>query len=117
MIKNNDKSKPYSHPRWNDKQLPVVTGYKELTKEEKERVDRDFKEYCENNGIEIVEDLQREAITMKNDDKKENALYSSLRWNDKQLPVVTGHIEFSEEEKEKSRKEFLDYLRKKGYKV
>ena len=57
MIKNNDKSKPYSHPRWNDKLLPVVTGYKELTKEEKERVDRDFKEYCENNGIEIVEDL------------------------------------------------------------
>lgn len=57
MIKNNDKSKPYSHQRWNDKQLPVVTGYKELTKEEKERVDRDFKEYCENNGIEIVEDL------------------------------------------------------------
>lgn len=37
MIKNNDKSKPYSHPRWNDKQLPVVTGYKELTKEEKEK--------------------------------------------------------------------------------
>lgn len=57
MIKNNDKSKPYSHPRWNDKQLPVVTGYKELAKEEKERVDRDFKEYCENHGIEIVEDL------------------------------------------------------------
>lgn len=57
MIKNNDKSKPHSHPRWNDKQLPVVTGYKELSKEEKERVDRDFKEYCENNGIEIVEDL------------------------------------------------------------
>lgn len=57
MIKNNDKSKPYSHQRWNDKQLPVVTGYKELTKEEKERVDRDLKEYCENNGIEIVEDL------------------------------------------------------------
>lgn len=57
MIKNNDKSKPYSHPRWNDKQLPVVTGYKELSKEEKERVDRDFKEYCENHGIEIVEDL------------------------------------------------------------
>jgi hypothetical protein len=57
MIKNNDKSKPYSHPRWNDKQLPVVTGYKELTKEEKERVDRDFKEYCKNHGIEIVEDL------------------------------------------------------------
>ena len=52
MIKNNDKSKPYSHPRWNDKQLPVVTGYKELSKEEKERVDRDFKEYCENHGIE-----------------------------------------------------------------
>lgn len=57
MIKNNDKSKPYSHPRWNDKQLPVVTGYKDLTKEEKERVDRDFNEYCENHGIEIVEDL------------------------------------------------------------
>ena len=57
MIKNNDKSKPYSHPRWNNKQFPVVTGYKELTKEEKERVDRDFKEYCENHGIEIVEDL------------------------------------------------------------
>ena len=57
MIKNNDNSKPYSHPRWNDKQLPVVTGYKELTKEEKERVDRDFNEYCENHGIEIVEDL------------------------------------------------------------
>lgn len=57
MIKNNDKSKPYSHPRWNDKQLPVVTGYKELTKEEKERADREFKEYCENHGIEIVEDL------------------------------------------------------------
>lgn len=35
MIKNNDKSKPYSHPRWNDKQLPVVTGYRELTKEKK----------------------------------------------------------------------------------
>lgn len=54
---------------------------------------------------------------MKNDDKKENTLYSSLRWNDKQLPVVTGHIEFSEEEKKENRKEFLDYLRKKGYKV
>lgn len=57
MIKNNDKSKPYSHPRWNDKQLPVVTGYKELTKEEKERADREFKWYCKKRGIEIVEDL------------------------------------------------------------
>ena len=67
MIKNNDKSKPYSHPRWNDKQLPVVTGYKELTKEEKERVDRDFNEYCENHGIEIVEDLQKRDNNMKYD--------------------------------------------------
>lgn len=67
MIKNNDKSKPYSHPRWNDKQLPVVTGYKELSKEEKERVDRDFKEYCENHGIEIVEDLQKRDNNMKYD--------------------------------------------------
>ncbi len=57
MIKNNDKSKPYSHPRWNDKQLPVITGYRELTKEEKERADREFKEYCKKRGIEIVEDL------------------------------------------------------------
>ena len=57
MIKNNDKSKPYSHPRWNDKQLPVVTGHIEFSEEEKERVGRDFKEYCENHGIEIVEDL------------------------------------------------------------
>ena len=111
------EDKLYSSPRWNDKQLPVITGYKELTKEEKERVDRDFKEYCEKHGIEIVEDLQREAKAMKNDDKKENALYSSPRWNDKQLPVVTGHIEFSEEEKKKNREEFLDYLRKKGYNV
>lgn len=54
---------------------------------------------------------------MKNDDKKETALYSSPRWNDKQLPVVIGHIEFSEEEKKKNREEFLDYLRKKGYNV
>ena len=67
MIKNNDKSKPYSHPRWNDKQLPVVTGYKELSKEEKERVDRDFKEYCENHGIEIVEDLKKRDNNMKYD--------------------------------------------------
>lgn len=67
MIKNNDKSKPYSHPRWNDKQLPVVTGYKELSKEEKERVDRDFKEYCENHGIEIVEDLYKRDNNMKYD--------------------------------------------------
>lgn len=51
------EDKLYSSPRWNDKQLPVITGYKELTKEEKERVDRDFKEYCEKHGIEIVEDL------------------------------------------------------------
>ena len=64
MIKNNDKSKPYSHPRWNDKQLPVVTGYKELTKEEKERVDRDFNEYCEYHGIEIVEDLEKRDNNM-----------------------------------------------------
>ena len=52
---------------------------------------------------------------IKNNDKSKP--YSHPRWNDKQLPVVTGHIEFSEEEKEKNRKEFLDYLRKKGYKV
>lgn len=37
MIKNNDKSKPYSHPRWNDKQLPVVTGHIEFSEEGKER--------------------------------------------------------------------------------
>lgn len=48
---------------------------------------------------------------IKNNDKSKP--YSHPRWNDKQLPVVTGHIEFSEEEKEKNRKEFLDYLRKK----
>lgn len=48
-------------------------------------------------------------------DKKD--LYSHPRWNDKQLPVVIGHIEFSEEEKKKNREEFLDYLRKKGYNV
>ena len=54
---------------------------------------------------------------MKNDDKKENALYSSPRWNDKQLPVVTGHIEFSEKEKKENREKFLDYLRKKGYNI
>lgn len=35
MIKNNDKSKPYSHQRWNDKQLPVVTGHIEFSEEEK----------------------------------------------------------------------------------
>ena len=52
-----DKKGLYSHPRWNDKQLPVVTGYRELTKEEKERVDREFKEYCEKHKIEIVEDI------------------------------------------------------------
>ena len=54
-----DKKGLYSHPRWNDKQLPVVTGYRELTKEEKERVDREFKEYCEKHKIEIVEDIQK----------------------------------------------------------
>lgn len=48
-------------------------------------------------------------------DKK--GLYSHPRWNDKQIPVVTGHIEFSEEEKKNNREEFLDYLRKKGYNV
>lgn len=64
MIKNNDKSKPYSHPRWNDKQLPVITGYKELTKEEKERVDRDFKEYCENYEVENV--LLRTRVVKRN---------------------------------------------------
>lgn len=48
---------------------------------------------------------------IKNNDKSKP--YSHPRWNDKQLPVVTRHIEFSEEEKEKNRKEFLDYLRKK----
>lgn len=37
MIKNNDKSKPYSHPRWNDKQFPVVTGHIEFSEEEKEK--------------------------------------------------------------------------------
>ena len=52
-----DKKDLYSHPRWNDKQLPVVTGYMELTKEEKERVDREFKEYCKKYKIEIVEDI------------------------------------------------------------
>ncbi len=52
---------------------------------------------------------------IKNNDKSKP--YSHPRWNDKQLPVVTGHIEFSEEEKKKNRKEFLDYLRKKGYNV
>ena len=52
-----DKKGLYSHPRWNDKQLPVVTGYRELTKEEKERVDREFKEYCKKYKIEIVEDI------------------------------------------------------------
>ena len=53
-------------------------------------------------------------LKMKQDKK---GLYSHPRWNDKQLPVVTGHIEFSEEEKKKNREEFLDYLRKKGYNV
>ena len=48
-------------------------------------------------------------------DKK--GLYSHPRWNDKQLPVVIGHIECPEEEKKKNREEFLDYLRKKGYNV
>lgn len=52
-----DKKGLYSHPRWNDKQLPIVTGYRELTKEEKERVAREFKEYCKKYKIEIVEDI------------------------------------------------------------
>lgn len=52
---------------------------------------------------------------IKNNDKSKP--YSHPRRKDKQFPVVTGHIEFSEEEKKKNRKEFLDYLRKKGYKV
>lgn len=52
---------------------------------------------------------------IKNNDKSKP--YSHPRGNDKQFSVVTGHIEFSEEEKEKNRKEFLDYLREKGYKV
>lgn len=54
---------------------------------------------------------------IKNNDKSKP--YSHPRWNDKQFPVVTGHIEFSEEEKEKekNRKEFLYYSREKGYKV
>ena len=48
---------------------------------------------------------------IKNNDKSKP--YSHPRWNDKQLPVVIGHIEFSEEERKKNREKFLDYLRKK----
>lgn len=53
MIKNNDKSKPYSHPRWNDKQLPVVTGYKELTKEENEKNQKEFLDYLREKGYKV----------------------------------------------------------------
>ena len=31
-----DEKKPFSHPRWNDTSLPIVTGHRELTEQEKE---------------------------------------------------------------------------------
>ena len=51
----------------------------------------------------------------KNTDKKE--LYSAPRWNDTSLPEVIGHIDFTEEEKEKYGEEAIAYLKKKGYDV
>ena len=44
-------------------------------------------------------------------DKK--GLYSHPRWNDKQLPVVIGHIECSEEERKEPRRVF-GLFKKKG---
>ncbi len=50
MIKNNDKSKPYSHPRWNDTSLPETIGYTEPNPKEYEKDHEEFIEYSKKIG-------------------------------------------------------------------
>ena len=47
-------------------------------------------------------------------DKK---LYTDKRWNDIPKGKTVGHIEFTEEEKEKNRKESLGILKKMGVNI
>lgn len=48
-------------------------------------------------------------------ENNEKKLYSDPRWNDKQLPKVIGHIEFTEEEQKKKEQFYKEYLRQEGY--
>lgn len=41
---------------------------------------------------------------------KEYKPFSHSRWNDTQIPEVTGHVEFTEEELEQSRQELLKLI-------
>ena len=49
MNKENESKKyePFSHPRWNDIPKAYVTGYKPLTKKEKERARIELEELIE----------------------------------------------------------------------
>lgn len=65
MIKNNDKSKPYSHPRWNDKQLPVVIGHIEFSEEEKKKNREKFLDYLRKKDITFNEQLNTSSTLQK----------------------------------------------------
>lgn len=46
--------------------------------------------------------------------KKKYEPYSDPRWNGDTGTEVTGYVEFTEEEKKKNKKEFREFLKKKG---
>ena len=47
----------------------------------------------------------------------EKKLFSAKRWHDIRNGKTVGHIEFTEEEKEKNRKESLEILKKMGVNI
>lgn len=47
----------------------------------------------------------------------EKKLFSDKRWHDIPKGKTVGHIEFTEEEKEKNRKESLEILKKMGVNI
>jgi hypothetical protein len=47
----------------------------------------------------------------------EKKLFSDKRWHDIPNGKTVGHIEFTEEEKEKNRKESLEILKKMGVNI
>lgn len=48
------------------------------------------------------------------EDKKKHVPFCAPRWNDDMGGIVTGHVETTEEERDKSKKEFRDFLKKQG---
>ena len=44
----------------------------------------------------------------------EKKLYSDARWNDTSRPIVTGHVEFTEEEKKEIEKKVKEFRKRRG---